>query len=70
MYTIEHRSYGAYVTLDNALTPSEMTTLATDLKRELTKTLVKKPYEPLGIVIKPSSRIAHLMSPQMVILDV
>jgi hypothetical protein len=67
MYTIEKRSYGLQVTVDSALQPEEIEVLTKELKLSLTHS--KRPYEPLGIFVRPSSNASFTLKPRIYVVD-
>lgn len=67
MYTIEKRSYGLQVTVDSALEPHEIESLARDLQR--TMGFLKRPYEPLGIVVRPSLSAQGKVKPRVYVVE-
>lgn len=67
MYTIEKRSYGWQITVDTALEPHEIETLTNELKRSTN--FMKRPYEPLGILIRPSLSAQGKLKPRVYVIE-
>lgn len=67
MYTIEKRSYGLQITVDRVLAPDEIEVLGAELKRSLKNG--KKPYEPLGILVRPSANAPKTLRPRVYVVE-